>query len=91
MPLINCEINLFLIRWANCVISEGNREITFAITDTKLYVPVVTLTIKENTQLLQQLKSALKCTISWDKYQSKVETQGCKLDYLIDRNFQGVK
>ena len=42
MPLINCEINFILTCSAKCVISEGNEVTTFAITDTKLYVPVVT-------------------------------------------------
>ena len=49
MPLINCEINLLLTRSASCVIvSTGvaNQNATFAITDTKLYVPVVTLSNK---------------------------------------------
>ena len=42
--LINCEINLFLTWSANCDISNtaANQATTFAITDTKLYVPVVT-------------------------------------------------
>ena len=45
MPLINYEINLILTWSANCVISNSavNQATTFAITDTKLYVPVVTL------------------------------------------------
>ena len=46
IPLINCEINLILTRSTNCVIvstSVGNQNATFAITNTKLYVPVVTL------------------------------------------------
>ena len=56
MPLINCEINLVLTWSANCVISECNTVTTFAITDTKLYVPVVTLSTQDNTKLLKQLK-----------------------------------
>ena len=52
--LINCEINLILTWSANRVISEGNRVTTFAITDTKLYVLVVTLSTQDNTKLLQQ-------------------------------------
>ena len=45
MPLINCEINLVLTRSANCVIvsNVANQSPTFEITDTKLYVPAVTL------------------------------------------------
>ena len=53
MPLISCEINLILTWSANC---EDDRAITFAITDTELYVPVVLLSTQENTKLLQQLK-----------------------------------
>ena len=45
MALINCEINLILTRCENCIISNAtaNQATTFAIIDTKLYVPVVTL------------------------------------------------
>ena len=46
MPLISCEINLILTWSANCVIvstAVANQGATFAITDTKLYVLVVTL------------------------------------------------
>ena len=46
MPLINCEVNLILIWSSTCVlIATGvqNQAATFEITDTKLYVPVVTL------------------------------------------------
>ena len=46
MPLINCEINLILTWSMNCFIvdkSLNNQAPTFTITDTKLYVPVVTL------------------------------------------------
>ena len=57
MPLINCEVNLIL-RWSStCVITDSNGAGTFAITDTRLYVPVVTLSTQENIKLLQQLKS----------------------------------
>ena len=43
MPLINCEVNLILTWSPTCVITNSNGPGTFAITDTKLYVPVVTL------------------------------------------------
>ena len=67
MPLINCEINLILTWSANCGISEGNRVSTFAITDTNLYVPVVTLA-KDNVKLLQEFKSRFIRTVNWNKY-----------------------
>ena len=67
MPLINCERNLILTWSANCAISEGDRAATFTITNTTLYVPVVTLLTQDNTKLLQQLKSGVKRTINWNK------------------------
>ena len=67
MSLSNCEINLILSWSANCAISEGNRVITFEITDTNRYVPVVTLSTQNNIKLLQQLKLGFRCTINWNK------------------------
>ena len=48
MPFINCEVNLLLTWSSTCVITDSNGAGTFAITDTKLYVPVVTLSTQEN-------------------------------------------
>ena len=63
MPLINCEVNLILTWSKNCVITNSTGEGKFAITETRLYVPVVTLSTKDNEKLLQQLKSVFKKTI----------------------------
>ena len=52
MPLINCEVNLILTWSSTCVITNSNGAVEFAITDTKLYVPVVTLSTQENTKFL---------------------------------------
>ena len=95
MPLINCEVNLILTRSANCVKSNvaANQATTFAITDTKRYVPVVTLSTEDNAKLLQQLKSGFKRTINWNKYHSKIEplnNPNPYLDFLINPSFQGV-
>ena len=94
MPLINCEIN-FILTWSeNYVIvstNVANQVATFSITDTKLYVPVVTLST-HNAKSFEQLKSGFGRTIKWNKYQSKatIQAQSQYLDYLIDRRFQGV-
>ena len=64
MLLINCEVNLILTWSSTCVITNSNGAETFAITDTKLYVPVVTLSTQENTKFLQQLKSGFKRVIN---------------------------
>ena len=65
---------------------------TFAITDTKLYVPVVTLSTQDNEKLLEQLKSVFKRVINWNKYLSKTEllVQHPNLNLLIEPSFQGV-
>ena len=92
MPLINCEVDLMLTWSKDCVITNSTGEGKFAITETKLYVPVVTLSTKDNEKLLQQLKSSFKKTISWNKYESNIKTfaQNRYLNYLINPSFQGV-
>ena len=73
MPLINCEVNLNLTWSSTCIMTNSNGAGTFAITNIKLYVPVVTLSTQENTKFLQQLKSGFKRVINWNKYLSKSE------------------
>ena len=92
MPLIYCEVNLILTWSSTCVITNSNGAGTFAITDTKLYVPVVTLSTQENTNLLQQLKSGFKRVINWNKYLSKPESlrRNVNLNYLVEPRFQGI-
>ena len=78
MPLINCKINLGLNWSENCVIvatDVPNQGATFSITDTKIYVPIVTLSTQHNVKLLEQLKSGFKRTIKWNKYQQKISTE----------------
>ena len=70
--LINCEINLILTWSTDYVISSATEETKFAMTDTKRYVPVVTLSTQDNAKLLEQLRSGFERTIYWNKYQSKV-------------------
>ena len=76
----------------NCVVSSATGETKFAITETKLYVPVVTLSTEDNAKLLQQLKSNFKRKINWNKYESSVKTfaQNRYLNYLINPSFRGV-
>ena len=65
MLLINCEVDL-LLTWSKvCVITNSTGEEKFGITETKLYVPVVTLSTQDNAKLLQQnlvLKEQLTAT-----------------------------
>ena len=95
MPLINCEVSLILTWSLTCVLIStniDNQNAKFAITDTKLYVPVVTLSTQENTKFLQQLKSGFKRVVNWNKYLSKAEllAQNPNLNYFVEPSFQGV-
>ena len=91
MPLVNCEVNLILT-WSSNWVTSSAREKKIKITDTKLYVPVVTFLTQDNAKLLQQLKSCFKRTIDWNKYQSnpKTHAQNRYLNNLFDPGFQGV-
>ena len=76
----------------SCCYCHSKSSCKFEITDTKLYVPVVTLSTQGNTKLLQQLKSGYKRVINWNKYLSKPElfAQNPNLNHLVEPSFQGV-
>ena len=62
----------------NCVLTEEDDQITiisFTITSTKLYVPVVTLSINDNFKFLKSIKPGFKGTISWKKYRYEITAQ----------------
>ena len=71
------NLRYFLCNWRNKIDNK---------IETKLYVPVVTLSTQDNTKLLQELNSGFKRTINWNKYESKMKT----LNHLINLSFQGV-
>ena len=74
MLLINCEVNIILTWSSACVITNSRGAGRFEITDTRLYVPVVTLSAQDNAKLLQQLKFGFKRAINCIKYQSHPKT-----------------
>ena len=102
VTLINCEIDLILSWSKNCVLADmtvraaGNNddlpvivapiELEFQIKDTKLYVPFVSLSTKDDNKLLEQLKSGFKRTIKWNKNRSQmtIPINNNNLNYLID-------
>ena len=109
MPLINCEVELILTWFKNCMlISKSTRDddyhepidrkidtpenAIFQITDTKLYLPVVTLSKENDIKLFEQLKTGFKRTLKWNKYKSQitVQPQNNNLNYLIDPTFTNV-
>ena len=91
MSLINCEINLILTWSANCVIIYTNIANQNQITETRLYVPAIALSIQDNVKLFPQLKSWFIRTINWNKYLSKPEllAQNANFSHLVEPSFQG--
>ena len=99
MPLVNCKIDLELTWHKDCMISSANaaanRVVSFMITDIKLYVRIVTLSTKDNTNLTKQLNEGFKRTIYWNQYMSKPcpATSHKKTDitrFFLDTASQGV-
>ena len=77
---------------ANVYEIDNPENAIFEITDTKLYVPVVTLSIENDIKLLEQLKSGFKRTTKWNKYRSQItiHPKNNSLNYLIDPRFTNV-
>ena len=98
MPLVNCKIDLELTWNKDCMISSANaagQVVPFMITNTKLYVTVVTLSTKDNNNLTKQLNDGFKRTIYWNQYISKPfpETPHKKTGitrFALDAAFQSV-
>ena len=81
MPLINWEVSLQLKLSKNQSLVVGtaaNQVPEFKITDTTLFVPVVTLSTQDNVRMLKQLESGFKRTSYWNKYLSKKNKSSTK-------------
>ena len=92
MPLINCQVEISLKWYKNCILSSAETAATSAITDTKLYVPVVTLKIENNVKLSKLLSEGFKRSVYWNKYQVSLKDQ-VAYNYIgerLDASFQGV-
>ena len=62
--------------------------VRFKITDTKLYVPIVTLSTENDKKSLEQLKTGFKRTIKWKKIsEMSIQAKNNNLNYLIDPTF----
>ena len=71
MPLINCKIKLNLTWKKECVLSTGVGETVFIINDTKLHVPVVTLSKEDNKDFIGQQNKGFQRSIYWTEYKTK--------------------
>ena len=105
IPLISCEVSLELKWNKNCVITSQQIAVdldgantaattgaTLTINDSKLYIPVVTLSKNDEIKLLTDLKSGFTREIIWNKYRSQVSTEAnnSNLNILIDPTFTNV-
>ena len=65
MPLINCRVELSLSWNENCILTGSAGNSTFTITDAKLYIPVVPLSIEHNAKLTKLLSEGIKRSVYW--------------------------
>ena len=92
MPLINCKVELSLKWYENCMLSSAGTAATFAITDIKLYVSVVTLKTRDNAKLSELLSKGFERSVYWNKYKA-ILTDYAANSYIIeqlDASFQRV-
>ena len=71
MPLINCKIKLNLTWKKECVLSTDDDNAVFIINDTKMYVPVVTLSKEDNKDFIEQQSKGFQRSIYWNEYKTK--------------------
>ena len=102
MLLINCKIKLNLTWKKECVLSTDNDDAdpnnsannpVLIINDTKLYVPVVTLSKEDNKDFIEQQKGFQR-SIYWNEYKTKEQTENVDANVFkyinLDPSFQGV-
>ena len=98
MPLINCKIKLNLAWKKECVLSSAADDAVFIINYTKLYVPVVTLSEKDNKDFIEQQNKGFQRSIYWNKCKTKEQYENADANnnasnvrYInLDPSFQGV-
>ena len=94
MPLINCKIKLNLTWKKECVLSNQAGAAVFIINDTKLYVPVVTLSKEDNKDFIEQQNKGFQGSIYWNEYKTKElnsDADANVFKYInLDPSFQGV-
>ena len=100
IPLINCKVELRL-RWTKyCVLSvvandnddTNPNDVIFTIKNTKLYVPVVTLSAKDIQKLSKLLSERFERSVYWNKYKAKNENKDVanKYRYFLKSNIVDV-
>ena len=93
MPLINCKIKLNLTWKKECILSTGVGDAVFIINDTKMYVPVVTLSKEGNKDFIEQQNKRFQRSIYWNEYKTKELIENADANVFkyikLDPPFQG--
>ena len=103
MPSIDCKVELKL-KWtkyfALYVAGDGNNinegananNFIFTIKDSKLYVPLVILSAKDNQKVSKLLSKRYERSVSWNEYKTKIDNKNTtnKFRYFLESNFVGV-
>ena len=94
MPLINCKIKLNLTWKKECVLSTDDGNAVFIINDTKMYIPVVTLSKEDNKDFIKQQNKGFQRSIYWNEYKTKEINEDADANVFkyinLDPSFQGV-
>ena len=94
MPLINCKVKLNLTWKKECVLSTDDGNAVFIINDTKMYVPVVTLSKEDNKGFIEQQNKGFQRSIYWNEYKTKEINEDADANVFkyinLDPSFQGV-
>ena len=94
MPLINCKIKLNLTWKKECVLSTDAGDAVFIINDTKMYVPVVSLSKEDNKDFIEQQNKGFQRSIYWSEYKTKEINENADANVFkyinLDPSFQGV-
>ena len=84
MLLINCKVELKLKWTSYCVLcalgadnadDNNSNNIIFTFKDTKLYVPIVTLFVKNNQTLSKRLSKGFERSVYWNEYETKSDNK----------------
>ena len=94
MPLINCKIKLNLTWKKECVLSNQDGAAVIIINDTKVYIPVVTLSKEDNKDFIKQQNKGFQRSIYWNEYKTKEINENADANVFkyidLDPSFQGV-
>ena len=94
MLLINSKIKLNLTWRKECVLSNEAGAAVFIINDTKMYVPVVTLSKEDNKDFIEQQNKGFQRSIYWNEYKTKKINENADANVFkyinVDGSFQGV-